>query len=105
MEAAELGQAQQELDLSREPVPILLVDDNPQQLRLLEDSLGDPAYRIVTAQSGPDALRQLLSGHFALVILDVRMPDMDGFEVARLLRSRGKTSNLPIIFLSGWDLI
>ncbi|MEM7534260.1 MAG: ATP-binding protein [Chloroflexota bacterium] len=79
---------------------ILLVDDQPQNLLALEAALDLPHSRLVKAQSGYEALRCLLKEDFALVLLDVRMPELDGFETARLIRSRPKTKDLPIIFVT-----
>ncbi|WP_420627440.1 sensor histidine kinase [Candidatus Leptofilum sp.] len=81
-------------------VKILLVDDRPENLLALEAILDEPGYHLVTALSGDEALRYLLKQEFALILLDVRMPEMDGFEMARLVRERKKTSNIPIIFVT-----
>jgi PAS domain S-box-containing protein len=80
--------------------PILLVDDRPENLIALENLLEDPGLDIFTAPSGNEALRLTLKHDFALVLMDVRMPDMDGFETAELMRAYPKTSCLPIIFVS-----
>ena len=78
---------------------ILLVDDDERNLLALSEVLKDIA-DIVTATSGREALRHLLKGDFAVILLDVYMPGMDGYEVAQLIRSRDQTSFIPIIFLS-----
>lgn len=79
---------------------ILLVDDVPANLLALEALLGDLGLPLVKARSGQDALKCLLQGDFALVLLDAEMPGMDGFETARLIHEREKTRDLPIIFLT-----
>lgn len=81
-------------------VPILIVDDLPQNVLALEAVIADMEFEIVTAQSGNEALRQSLKHDFALILLDVQMPGMNGFEVARLIRSNPKTSHFPIIFVT-----
>jgi PAS domain S-box-containing protein len=81
-------------------VKILIVDDQPNNLTALEAILGEERYDIVTATSGNDALKCLLQHDFAVILLDVMMPDMDGFEVASLVRQRERSRHTPIIFLS-----
>lgn len=81
-------------------VPILIVDDLPQNIMALEAVITDMGFEIITAQSGNDALRQSLKYDFALILLDVQMPGMNGFEVARLIRANPKTSHFPIIFVT-----
>ena len=83
-----------------ENVALLLVDDRPQNLVALEAVLGDQGLNLVKATSGNDALRHTLKQDFALVLLDVQMPGMDGFEIARLMRFDESSRNTPIIFLS-----
>ena len=78
---------------------ILLVDDDERNLLALSEVLKGLA-DIVTATSGREALRHLLKGDFAVILLDVFMPGMDGYETAQLIRSREQTSFIPIIFLS-----
>ncbi|MCP4401382.1 MAG: EAL domain-containing protein [bacterium] len=79
---------------------ILLVDDRPENLLALEHVLDDLDCLISTATSGPEALRLLLKHDFALVLLDVQMPGMDGFEVAEMMRGKRKTQHIPIIFVT-----
>jgi signal transduction histidine kinase len=79
---------------------ILVVDDVPANLVAAEAALEGLARSIVTATSGEEALAHLLSTDFALALLDVNMPGMDGFELARLIRSRERSRNLPIIFIT-----
>ena len=83
-----------------ENVALLLVDDRPENLVALEAVLGDDGLNLVKASSGNDALRHTLKQDFALVLLDVQMPGMDGFETAELMRSNPKTRHLPIIFVT-----
>src|ERR1051325_3125352 len=83
-----------------EPIDILIVDDQPANLLALESLLSGPDYRLVHAGSGEEALRQILQRDFALVLLDVIMPEMDGFETASLIREREKNHDVPIIFLT-----
>ncbi len=79
---------------------ILIVDDRINNLIALEDTFSHIDVAFVQATSGNDALREILRHDFALAILDVQMPEMDGYELAQLMRSRRQTSKLPIIFLS-----
>jgi CheY-like chemotaxis protein len=82
---------------------ILLVDDRPENLAALEAILEDLDVRLVRANSGIEALRHLLNEDFALILLDVQMPELDGYDTARLVRERTKTAHVPIIFLSAID--
>jgi signal transduction histidine kinase len=82
---------------------ILAVDDNPANLLAIEAALGSFEGRVVRANSGREALRLLLERDFALVLLDVKMPTMDGFETARLIRARKRSSHTPIIFITAHD--
>ncbi len=87
-----------------EPVTsILLVDDTPANLLALESALGGLGLDLVNASSGEEALRLLLRRDFAVVLLDLFMQGMDGFETARLIRSRERSRHLPIIFLTARD--
>jgi CheY-like chemotaxis protein/two-component sensor histidine kinase len=83
-----------------EPVEILAVDDHPENLVALEGILDRPEYRVVKALSGSEALRAVLKHDFALILLDVMMPRMDGFETASLIRAREASRDTPIIFLT-----
>jgi PAS domain S-box-containing protein len=85
---------------SAPPISILLVDDRDEDLLALEAILDAPGVRLVKASSGPRALRSVLSEDFAVILLDVSMPGMDGFEVAKLVKERDKTRHIPIIFLT-----
>jgi len=85
------------------PVSLLVVDDKAENLVALEELLRHPDRQIVKARSGNDALRLLLKHEFAVVLLDVEMPDMDGYEVAQLMRSTERTRLIPIIFVTAGD--
>ena len=82
------------------PVSILIVDDNPAKLTALSAALAGMELDIVTADSGVDALRKLLVHDFAVMLLDVNMPVMDGFDTAKMVRSRPRSEHLPIIFIT-----
>ena len=82
------------------PVNILLVDDRPENLLALEAILDEPGLCLVPAQSGPEALRCVLKQDFAVILLDVQMPGMDGFETASLIKQRARSAHTPIIFLT-----
>ncbi|AWB45985.1 hybrid sensor histidine kinase/response regulator [Paenibacillus sp. CAA11] len=83
-----------------EPIHILLVDDRPENLLALEAVLDSEQYSLVKATSGEEALRCLLKDEFAVIVLDVQMPGMDGIETAKLIKARDKTKDIPIIFIS-----
>ena len=88
--------------LSEERVPILVVDDQKNNILVIEgllDDMGLPLL-VVTADSGQRALRLSLTQTFALILLDVQMPEMNGYEVAELLRAHPKTKHTPIIFVT-----
>jgi len=82
---------------------ILLVDDQPANLAVLEAILADLGQTLVSVTSGEAALREVLAHDFAVVLLDVRMPMMNGFELAELIREHPRTHSLPIIFLTAGD--
>lgn len=79
---------------------LLLVDDRPENLFILENILADLGCQLFKATSGQEALRLMLRHNFALVLLDVQMPGMDGFEVAELMRGNKDTQETPIIFIT-----
>ena len=79
---------------------ILLVDDDRAALYALTEVLSDLPARIVLAESGEEALRQVLKQEFAVILLDVRLPNMDGFEVAAAIRSLERLRRTPIVFMS-----
>jgi len=78
---------------------ILIVDDDERNLLALSETLR-PLAEVTCVASGKDALRELLQHEFAVILLDVYMPEMDGYETAALIRERSQTAQVPIIFLS-----
>src|SRR6266849_488578 len=87
---------------STDKVNILVVDDLPEKLLVLKTVLEELNENVVTVQSGREALRQLLEQDFAVILLDVNMPDLDGLETASLIRQRRKTEHTPIIFVTAF---
>jgi len=83
-----------------EKVSILLVDDQPNNVFALESILADMGQILISADSGKRALKHLLDREFAVILLDVQMPELDGLETARLIRQRDKSRDTPIIFLT-----
>src|SRR6185369_1534907 len=81
-------------------VNVLLVDDEPANLLALEVVLEPLGANLVRAASGEEALRKLQDTDYAAILLDVRMPGMDGFEAAKLIRSRPRSRSTPIIFVT-----
>ena len=84
------------------PQKILVVDDKSENLHALQTTLKETNAEVVKAQSGNDALIAALNHDFALAILDVQMPGMDGYELAGHLRSEEQTKHVPIIFLTAY---
>ncbi len=85
---------------ARSDTAILLVDDHEENLLALEAILEPTGYRLVRARSGDEALKALLRDEFAVILLDVQMPGIDGFETAELIRARKRTRSVPIIFVT-----
>jgi two-component sensor histidine kinase/CheY-like chemotaxis protein len=83
-------------------VNILIVDDEPKNLTVLETVLDSPRYKVIRAESADKALLLLLKYDFAVLILDVQMPGITGFELAQMIKERKKTSEVPIIFLTAY---
>ena len=77
-----------------------MADDHPENLLALEAVLSSPNYNLVSATSGKEALKCLLKQEFAVILLDVQMPGLNGFETAKLIRAREKTKHTPIIFIT-----
>src|SRR5438874_1808441 len=80
-----------------------MVDDRPENLLSLEAILTDSCRRLVKAQSGAEALKRILAQDFAVILLDVQMPGMDGYETARLIRQRERSRHIPIIFVTAHE--
>ncbi|HEY2154520.1 MAG TPA: response regulator, partial [Isosphaeraceae bacterium] len=85
-----------------EKVNILVVDDLPEKLLVIETILEGLGENVVKARSGREALRHLLDREFAVILLDVNMPDMDGLETAAMIRHRRQTADTPIIFITAF---
>src|SRR6516164_2726946 len=87
---------------SQDRVKILLVDDSAENLISLEAALDGLGQELVLAQNGMEALRHLLDSDFAAILLDVKMPEMDGFQTAELIRARKRSRHTPILFLTAY---
>jgi len=83
-----------------QPASILLVDDRPANLLALEAVLEPLGHRLVEARSGDEALKHLMKQDFALILMDVSMPDLDGFQTVALIKQRRATANIPVLFIS-----
>jgi len=81
-------------------VNILLVDDRPENLLALESILTSSDYHLISVNSGEEALKRVLIEDIAVILLDVQMPGLDGFETAKLIKSREKSKHIPLIFLT-----
>ncbi len=86
-----------------EGVNILVVDDRPEGLLTLKAVIDDPTYNIICASSGTEALRLVLNYDFAVILMDVQMSGMDGFETAKLIKQRRKSKDIPLIFVTAID--
>ena len=93
-------QTQTPIDVRDAPVNILIVDDVSANLTALEAVLEHPGWRLVRATSGEEALRALVVHEFACLLLDVQMPGMSGFELARTINGHARNGRAPIIFLT-----
>src|SRR3954465_8448917 len=82
---------------------ILIVDDMPEKLLVYQTVLEELGQNLVTVPSGPEALRQVLNHDFAVILLDVNMPDMDGFETASLIRQRASSRATPVLFVAAFS--
>jgi serine phosphatase RsbU (regulator of sigma subunit)/CheY-like chemotaxis protein len=89
-------------DLDLDDVTLLLVDDTPENLVALRALLEPLGYQLLLASSGEEALRHLMKADPAVILLDVRMPGMDGFETARHIKERQRTRDIPIVFLTAF---
>ncbi|MGH8796912.1 MAG: response regulator, partial [Caldimonas sp.] len=95
-----------ELDAAGEPelerANILIVDDLPEKLLVFRTLLEDLGHELVCADSGAGALKEILKHEFAVILLDVNMPDIDGFETASLIRQYKRSAHTPIIFITSY---
>ena len=82
---------------------VLLVDDSRTQLQLLQLALSELDHNVLTAGSGEDALKHVLQHDFAVILLDVQMPGMDGFEAARMIRQGERNEKTPVVFVTGYE--
>src|SRR5688500_10618980 len=83
-----------------DPIKILVVDDLADKLLVYRTVLEETGIEVITASSGAEALRRILLDEFAVILLDVNMPGMDGFETASLIRGRKRCAHTPIIFVT-----
>ena len=98
-EAPSTGDGDQLREQVSERARVLVVDDDERNLLAIQTVLEDIG-EIVVARSGEEALRHLLKGEFAVILLDVYMPGLDGYETAQIIRSREQSKRIPIVFLS-----
>ena len=89
-------------DTSLTPIKILVVDDLPEKLLVYRSILDELGEEVLTARSGEEALKQILAHDFAVILLDVNMPGMDGFETADMIRRRARCAHTPIIFITAF---
>ena len=92
-----------DFDQNRSDKVVLIVDDVPTNLLLLSEIIGNQGYSILLASSGLEAIQVLKSKSVSIILLDVRMPDMDGFELCKQVKADSNTNDIPIIFLSAFD--
>ena len=85
------------------PARLLVVDDTPLNVKLLADALRTKGYAVETAASGPEALEKIAAGPPDLVLLDVMMPEMSGYEVCARIRANPKTATLPVVMVTALD--
>src|SRR5919205_1987996 len=88
--------------MSEEKANILVVDDLPEKLLVFSSILEELGQNLVMVRSGADALREVLHGEFAVILLDVNMPDIDGLETAKLIRQYKRSAHTPIIFITAY---
>jgi PAS domain S-box-containing protein len=88
------------LCVTKQKVNILMVDDHPENILALEAVLASDDYHLIGANSGEQALKYVLQEDFAVILLDVQMPGLNGFETAKLIKSREKSRHIPIIFIT-----
>ena len=90
------------MTMFKEPANILLVDDDPRNLDVLESILSRPDYSLFRARTADEALLALIADEFAVIVLDVRMPEVSGYELAQLIKQRKRTQHIPILFLTAY---
>src|SRR5215216_7586296 len=88
--------------MSEEKANILVVDDLPEKLLVFSSILEELGENLVMVRSGSEALREVLGREFAVILLDVNMPDIDGLETGRLIRQYKKSAHTPIIFITAY---
>lgn len=88
------------VEMENKQVNILMVDDHPENLFTLEAVLTSPQYRLIKAESGVEALKWVLKEDFAVILMDVQMPILNGFDTVKMIRERDKTKEVPIIFMT-----
>ena len=98
-----MAQAAMKLPAESRAATLLIVDDKPQNLRLVSDFLAEQGFELMLTRSGAQALQKIDLAMPDLVLLDVTMPKMDGFEVCRRLKSNPRTAALPVIFMTALD--
>lgn len=86
--------------MKTKPPMILIVDDNPKNIQVAASTIQEKGYQMAFATNGPDALETIQSDTFDLILLDIMMPDMDGYDVCKKLKSDPKTIDIPVIFLT-----
>src|SRR5690242_21713435 len=88
--------------MSEEKANILVVDDLPEKLLVFESILSELGQNLIMVRSGSEALREVLEREFAVILLDVNMPDIDGIETASLIRKYKRSAHTPIIFITAY---
>lgn len=89
----------------RRPAHVLIVDDDPTLLDMVQTFLTDEGYKTFTCKNGTEALERIASGGLDLVILDLKLPDVDGYEICKKVRQDPDTEDLPIIMLTGYTTV
>lgn len=87
-------------EMRNTPINILIVDDHPENLLAIEAVLSSPEYRLIKAHSGAEALKWVLREEFAVILMDVQMPILNGFDTVKMIREREKSQDIPIIFIT-----
>ena len=92
-----------DFDQGRSHLSVLIVDDIPENLRLLSAIISAEGYAVILASSGFEAMKIVKSKSISIILLDIRMPEMDGFELCRLLKADPQVQDIPVIFISAYD--